>query len=509
MQRAATYARFSTDLQSERSVDDQLSLCREFAQRTGVGIVGEYFDKARSGTTMAGRSGLADLMAAAARGEFSVLIVEALDRLSRDIEDLAGIHKRLTFAGIEIIAVHDGKADALQIGIRGLVSSLFITDLKHKIRRGMAGMVDEGRLPGRCAYGYRPILGRAGEREIYDPEADIVRRIFREHLDGLTARDIAHGLNADGIPSPAGRLWSSRALNGCPTRGYGILHNTIYAGKIIWNRQTKARNPDTGKMVTRTNPRDEWRETMVPHLAIIDPDDFYAAQRPIRRVSQFKRNRRILSGLLRCAACGGGMSIHDRRGDAVRITCTTFAESRSCSCSRHFNLNSIEGAVIGGLKDRLSDPIALRAYIEGYMEEMAGAAQARGRAERALAKIEGQIDRLNDALIEGRIDADYFDRKIADLRIERDRAGQSLAAAPADAPLLHPGAIARARQAVSLVMDRLSGPDPDIDQEVFDGVREIIDRVVVADTGGGSVAIDVFGRIGPAPVALGGVSKNA
>ncbi|HAU75596.1 MAG TPA: recombinase family protein, partial [Agrobacterium sp.] len=93
--RAAIYARFSTDLQNERSVDDQIAVCREFAIRNGLVVAGEYFDKARSGASIFGRDGLLGLMEDARAGKFKTVIVEALDRLSRDQEDLAGLHKRL------------------------------------------------------------------------------------------------------------------------------------------------------------------------------------------------------------------------------------------------------------------------------------------------------------------------------------------------------------------------------------------------------------------------------
>jgi DNA invertase Pin-like site-specific DNA recombinase len=66
-----------------------------------------YEDKARSGGSIMGRDGLLRLLDQAKDRSFDVVVVEALDRLSRDMEDLAGIHKRLSFLGIEIRAVHD------------------------------------------------------------------------------------------------------------------------------------------------------------------------------------------------------------------------------------------------------------------------------------------------------------------------------------------------------------------------------------------------------------------
>jgi site-specific DNA recombinase len=125
MKRAALYARFSTDLQSERSVDDQFALCRAYADREGFVVVASHADRARSGASILNRDGLLALMDGARAGQFDAVIVEALDRLSRDMEDLAGIHKRLSFAGIAIHAVHEGAANTVTVGLRGLVGQLY------------------------------------------------------------------------------------------------------------------------------------------------------------------------------------------------------------------------------------------------------------------------------------------------------------------------------------------------------------------------------------------------
>ncbi|WP_352688569.1 recombinase family protein [Mesorhizobium australicum] len=99
MTRAAIYARFSTELQNEKSTDDQIVLCRTYTARHRLDVVAAYEDKARSGASMFGRDGLMRMMDAARERKFDVVIVEALDRLSRDMEDLAGLHKRLSFLG--------------------------------------------------------------------------------------------------------------------------------------------------------------------------------------------------------------------------------------------------------------------------------------------------------------------------------------------------------------------------------------------------------------------------
>ncbi|SVE16750.1 uncharacterized protein METZ01_LOCUS469604, partial [marine metagenome] len=94
--RAVIYARYSSDLQSETSIDDQVRLCRERAERDGMAVTEVYSDYAISGGTLNNRPGMLALMDAAKQGEFDVVIAEALDRISRDQEDIAAIYKRLS-----------------------------------------------------------------------------------------------------------------------------------------------------------------------------------------------------------------------------------------------------------------------------------------------------------------------------------------------------------------------------------------------------------------------------
>lgn len=155
--------------------------------------------------------------------------VEALDRLSRDMEDLAGIHKRLTFRDIEIRAVHDGVADTVTIGLRGLVGQLYREDGAKKVRRGMAAVIRDARHAGGRAYGYRPVRGERGKLAIVDAQATIVRRIFAEWNTGRTARDIAHDLNRDRASPPRGQRWNASTIYGNATRRCGRIKKSAHA----------------------------------------------------------------------------------------------------------------------------------------------------------------------------------------------------------------------------------------------------------------------------------------
>ena len=91
--RSVVYARYSTDLQRDTSIEDQIRLCRERIGQERWQYLHAYTDRASSGAT-ALRPAYQSLLEDARRGEFYIVVAEALDRLSRDQEDVAGLFKR-------------------------------------------------------------------------------------------------------------------------------------------------------------------------------------------------------------------------------------------------------------------------------------------------------------------------------------------------------------------------------------------------------------------------------
>jgi len=86
--RVALYARYSTDMQRDASIEDQLRVCRAFAVNHSWPIIDSYSDRAISGASML-RQGVQDLLADASARHFDIVLAEALDRLSRDQAEIA------------------------------------------------------------------------------------------------------------------------------------------------------------------------------------------------------------------------------------------------------------------------------------------------------------------------------------------------------------------------------------------------------------------------------------
>ena len=123
--KVAIYARYSSGNQRDASIADQFRVCGEFAARHGWTVVQESSDRAISGATVL-RSGFQGLMRDALNQRFDVVLAEALDRFSRDQEDTAGLFKRLTFAGVNIVTLAEGDITHLHVGLKGTMNALFL-----------------------------------------------------------------------------------------------------------------------------------------------------------------------------------------------------------------------------------------------------------------------------------------------------------------------------------------------------------------------------------------------
>src|SRR4051812_5547856 len=100
--RVALYARYSSDRQSEHSIEDQVRICRAHAERQGWAILDTFQDAALSGASMA-HPGYLALQAAMRRGGIDIVLAEALDRFSRDQEHVAALRKLAAFTGVHLI----------------------------------------------------------------------------------------------------------------------------------------------------------------------------------------------------------------------------------------------------------------------------------------------------------------------------------------------------------------------------------------------------------------------
>jgi len=226
--KAAIYARYSSDLQSIRSIEDQIALCRQHLEQKSWTETVVYSDRAISGGAMVTRPGVQELIRGAANGQFNVVVAEALDRISRDQADTATIYKILAFHGVSIVTLSEGEVDSMHVGFKGVMNEMFLRDLAKKTRRGQTGVVNSGRSAGGRCYGYDIVPGEQnGILTINEDEAETVRRIMRLFVEGTSPRSIASMLNREGVTAPRGPDWRASTINGQVHAGNGILNNEL------------------------------------------------------------------------------------------------------------------------------------------------------------------------------------------------------------------------------------------------------------------------------------------
>ena len=505
MTRAAIYARYSTDNQSARSVADQIALCEAHATRLGYQVVERYSDSATSGQVMNRPGFMAMMKAARAPAHlraFDCVVVESADRLSRHAGDIHHIRDAFAFAEIPIIQVEGGELDAMKAAVSGLVSSLTIKSTIEKTIRGMSAKARDGLRMGGRLYGYRPVKGEPGVVEVDPEQAAIVRRIFSMYISGDTPRTIAHKLTAEGIRGPRGGTWTASAIGGWAERGNGILQNEAYCGVMIFGKVKMFRNPETRKRISRAQPKDQWIRVPRPDLTIIDRETFERAQE--RRRGRMEKRARVfpkhlLSGLVRCHSCGGGMSIKDGQGEARRITCTNHHANGTCQSNRTYYLSRIERAVVGRVRDELEHPEALSEYARTYNTErrrltrQARDSEGENRAE--LAKVTADLDRAVEAVISGTMSQGTAAPHIA--RLEARKAaleGMVQEAEAGSAPVtIHSRSVARYRAQVRALAQEIEKAAVRGDMGPAEAFRKLVTSVTIQP----NYEVEITGNLAP------------
>lgn len=412
---AASYARYSTDRQSETSCADQHRITRARAAHEALQVTAEYSDDQVSGATpMRLREAGARLLADMVAGAYQVLLVEGLDRLARDLVDQETIVRRLEHLGVRIIGVADGydsragsaTTRIMHRGMRGIINEVYRHDVAVKTHRGLAARHERGLAVSSAPYGYRIETTAGGKRLVIDEyESEWVRWIFDRFNAGASARTIAHELNARRVAAPRGGTWCVSAIYGHPAKACGILRNELYVGRYVWNRSRWVKDPDTGRRRRTERPPTEWQRAEMPELRIVDDEAWQAAQarRNAPRMEggtkgRGGRVRTLLSGLVRCGTCGGAVVSLDSR----RYGCGAHKDRGAAVCGQRtaVPIGVMDAAVLDVVRQELSDEQTLQELIE-YIRQ-AQREQARRDPARELRErqdvVNAEIANLTDAI---------------------------------------------------------------------------------------------------------------
>jgi site-specific DNA recombinase len=435
--RVALYARYSSDLQRETSIDDQLAIAKRYAKEHGWRVLDNhiYTDAAVSGASIQGRAGVQRLLSDAARQPkpFDVLLVDDSSRIARDTADAIRVMQTLKFLGIRVIYISQGidsdsdQADAL-VTVHGLIDSLYLKELGKKTKRGLAGQMDRGFSTGGRQYGYRkiPVFDASGKKdahghpvsigtniEVNEEEAEVIRRIFDWAAQGVGLASIVERLNTEGIPNSRGKRWTKSPVS-------WILNNERYLGKQIWGQKSFEKEPGTGRSIARENPRSEWRVQDRPDLRIVSDELWERAQKTraqVRKAVAPKQNlgrgkdarfhsHHLLTGFAKCHICGGAMSSVSGGKGSPRLGCRkSWQEGRSACPNRlTIRMKVAEPQILAKLQSELLKPVAADYIVKSVEKEVRKALSqpkdAQGSTQRQLDSERRKLQNLV-AAIEG------------------------------------------------------------------------------------------------------------
>ena len=376
------------------------------------------------------------------------------------------------------------------------MNALFLKDLAAKTRRGQLGRIAAGKSAGGLAYGYRadPKLTGVGnvdrgDRRIEEAEAAIVQRIFRNFAEGSSPVAIAKQLNAEAVPGPEGRPWQDTTIRGHQRRGTGILRNELYIGRLVWNWMRYLKDPQTGKRVSRMNPREEWATEEVPALRIINQDLWQQVQERLTGIRERngadnpdrpkfwerRRAQHLLTGKLFCASCGGQLSAVGRD----YLACGGARRRGTCSNSASLRRSVIEQSVIAALRSNLMQPEDVREFVEAFTAEWNQLAAA-SNAERAhdqtrLTGIQRKIEKIVEAVMEG-FKSEEMKQQLDVLSQQKAQLQTRLAAPAANVPSLHPNLAELYRNRVATLHEELTSSNGN-NTAVLEALRDLIERV--------------------------------
>lgn len=376
---AVVYARYSSSGQTEQSIEGQLRDAYEYAEREGYTIIHEYIDRARTGKND-NRDDFQKMLTDSVRKRFSVVIVWKLDRFARNRYDSAVNKAKLKKNGVRVVSVKESITDTPEgIILEGMLESMaeyYSANLSVNVKRGLRETMLKGKYCGGfIPFGYKLENGRLVPDERTAP---IAREIFQRYASGERKADILADLKKRGIKSPKGKDLTQTS--------YGVmLKNRIYIGEYIRGSFS------SGDAVDPIIPEDIFRKCQL-------------------RLKENKRKTSkasvsyLLQGKVFCGMCGErlfGESARGRHGEIHRYY-TCYGRHRHTCTKKRAGKDMVEDYVVSCTVEQMLireniEKIAT-AVIAQYQDDYS--VKRIDETERAIARIDADLNKLVDALID-------------------------------------------------------------------------------------------------------------
>ena len=452
MQRAALYARVSTDAQKqEGTIESQIAELRRQIAAAGHVLVKEYIDDGYTGSRM-DRPALQELRRDLRADVFDVIYFLAADRIARAviyqtiiIGEMLLYKKDIVINGQQYI---DKSENKFTMTVLGAVAELERAKITERMTRGKLHRLRQGVMAsgGVAPFGYRytqpsPNAPRALAPQ--EPEAEVVRWMFETYAAGATLRSLAKSLEHRGVRTRFGKeLWAYAQIR-------DMMKNPIYAGMRYFNRRTEVKDdPQRKRGRTILRDRSEWIGIAVPPLVSAELFDRVQErlaenlQRYVQPAAHY-----ALSGLVECGECGSAFCSYRRYVTKELVTGVKRVSHKAAyKCNWRVRqlehdaklvercrnpevaTHLLEGKVFEMIRETMFDPSKLRACVQAPVKRDGerGIARRLGRIARHIVAIEEDRKRLIELYACERLESRAYieanrelDAKLARLKREK------------------------------------------------------------------------------------------
>jgi len=398
MKKAAIYARFSSHLQSEESIDAQVRACREYADQHDIIIIKIYQDEAISGkgSQTQARKQYQALLRACDKGEYDIILIHKYNRIARSLNEHVTLEKRLAENNVELIAVAEdfghSKQSKVMKAMMWALSEYYIDDLADETRKGLKETALKAKHNGGFApFGYDVVDQKYVVNEM---ESYYVEQMFDCVVNRRGYKELVQEMAARGIVGKRGRPIKYPSI-------YEILRNEKYTG-------TYAYSPieEKDRAMRRTKPNAIRIENALPE--IISRAQFDEVQKIMdERKQTGNKSNYLCSGLVYCE-CGAkmhGITTH-RKGHEY----SSFYCSARCGAPT-IRMEVVDGAAKRYLAELLSVENqkdiadALKIYISGESDR---AEMFKQQIKKQISERQAKVDALMGNLSSGILPAEVL-----------------------------------------------------------------------------------------------------
>ena len=410
--KAVIYCRVSSKEQEETgySLPAQEKLLRDYADRKNYSFnIAKIFSVAESASGAKQRKVFAEMMEYMRKNKINVLLVEKVDRLTRNLKEAVAVNdwleedpaRSIHFVKQNLVIHKNAKSDEkFRWDIEIVLAKKFIANLSEEVKKGQLEKLEQGWLPTKPPLGYKTIGDRGHKIHIVDEEiAPFIRKMFELYATGnYSIARLEKELYEAGMRTRAGgKLGMSRI--------HTLLSETFYYGKMSWLNQLY-----DGK-----------------HEPLITKDQFDKVQSILRRQIKnphFMKHNSLFKTKIQCQHCGGMLTWYEKKGHWYGH-CNNHGEYAKCPKKTCIRQEKVEEQYVNVFDVIAPKNEEVLLEIEKILREEHSLHT--GEREKEVARINGllgaarkQKDKYYEAKINREVPLEYCERKIAECTQEEE-----------------------------------------------------------------------------------------